>query len=60
MEKVIADKDNERIALLEEQKKMYVAKLAEEDVKVKEAQSLAKKASVASAMAVAAAELQKQ
>lgn len=59
VDKLTKDKDAERLSQLEEQKKVFEAKIAAEEEKAQEAQALAKKASVAAAMAVAAAETAK-
>lgn len=59
VDKIVMDKDSERDMLIEEQRVILTTKLEEEQVKVEEAQSLAKKASVSAAIAVAAAETEK-
>lgn len=59
VDKIQMDKEAEKIARLEEQRLMFEAKLAEEEVKVKEAQSMARKASVAAAMTAASASVAK-
>lgn len=52
-DKIVESKNTEMAARVEETKKVYEFKLAEETAKTKEAQQMAKKASIAAALAVA-------